>query len=106
MQETHNNCFRSKIRSMTLRQAKTGKNQCQYKAMLLLHYILYFSNLFTKFIVHIFTHELSTNYSYLKNFLRYIFVSANEFNFIYDEHLRLSCVIVAGWPVFQLFKIP
>ena len=28
MQETRNNCFGSKIRSTTLRQAKTGKHEC------------------------------------------------------------------------------
>ena len=29
MEETHKNCFGSKIRNSTLRQAKTGKNECR-----------------------------------------------------------------------------
>ena len=31
MQETLNNCFRSKKSSMTLHQAKTGKHECRNK---------------------------------------------------------------------------
>ena len=40
MQETRKNCFGSKIRSTTLRQANTGKRECQnVTATLLLIYI-------------------------------------------------------------------
>ena len=35
MQETRNNCFGSKIRSTTLRQAKAGKHECGSRAYLL-----------------------------------------------------------------------
>ena len=39
MQETRNNCFKSKKRSTTLHQAKTGKHECRnVTATLLLHF--------------------------------------------------------------------
>ena len=37
MQETRNNCFRSKICSTTLRQAKTGKHECRKYATMKQH---------------------------------------------------------------------
>ena len=69
MHETRTNCFRSKKRSTTLRQAKTGKHKCQNViAMLLLHW--YVAVTFQQFktpicgaAFFIFSHYIFTLYS-------------------------------------------